>query len=425
EHLAREVAVLGTLGVQIKTNTRVDSTDDLVKDGYNAVFVAVGAHKGHRLGIEGEVPSRVMDCVAFLREVSLGRKVEVGQRVVVIGGGSSAIDAARTALRLGAKQVTIVYRRTAGEMPALASEVEEAQEEGVNFRYLAAPVCFITGGEHPSVQCVEMQLGELDASERPRPIPKEGSEFLMDADLVIAAIGQAPEVPAGFGLALNKGLIGVDPETLATPKAGVFAGGDAVSGPASVVEAIAAGKKAAASIHRYLGGVGFVSDMPKVADPAPHLGKEERFAFVPRVPVNSLPLVGRLAGFAEVDLGYDEALAVSEAKRCLQCDLRFCISPPLLPPEKWLELTADQADKVPEVEGVYQLLSEEKAIIQISGVSNLRQALQEQVGHAKARYFLWEAYPMYTKRESELIQEFLQEHGRLPEGNDALDDLFD
>ena len=422
EHLKSEVASVEALGVDIRTNTRVDSVDALMNDGFNAVFVAVGAHRGHQLGIEGEDASRVVDCVAFLREVSLGRKVEVGRRVAVIGGGSSAIDAARAALRLGAKEVKIVYRRSAGEMPAMASEVDEAVEEGVKFHYLAAPVCFISGGK---VQCVEMELGEPDATGRPRPLTKEGSEFLMDADLVIAAIGQVPDVSPDFGLPLKRGVIEADLETLSTAKAGVFAGGDAVTGPASVVEAIAAGKKAAASIHRYLGGQGFVSDLPQVADPAPYFGREEGFASVARVAVPALPVSERVPGFAEVELGYDEALAVAEAKRCLQCDVRFCISAPFMPPEKWLELLAEHVSQVPEAEGVFQLLNAEKQILQISGVGNIREALQGQLGHAKARYFLWEGDPMYTKRESELIQEYLQEHGKLPEGNDIMDDLFD
>lgn len=425
EQLKREVASVQALGIEIKTNTRVENVDALTKDGFDAVFVAVGAHRGHRLGIEGEEHPKVSDCVAFLREVSLGHKVEVGKKVVVIGGGSSAIDAARTALRLGASQVTIVYRRSAGEMPALASEVEEAIEEGIRFNYLAAPVCFITGGENPRVQCVEMELGELDASGRPRPLPKEGSEFLVDADMVVAAIGQAPEVSSDFGVALNRGLIQADPETLATSKAGVFAGGDAVLGPSSVVEAIAAGKKAAASIHRYLGGQGFVVDMPIVGDPAPYLGREEGFACTARAPVPALAARDRISDFTEVELGYDEALAVAEAKRCLQCDVRLCISAAPMPPEKWVDLTTENVAKVPEAEGVFTLLTADKEILQISGVSNIQEALQGLVGQAKARYFLWEEDPMYTKRESELIQEFLQEHGKLPEGNEVLDDLFD
>ncbi len=421
EHLKKEVDGLKALGVEIKTDTRVDSVDSLKNDGYNAIFVAVGAHRGHRLGVEGEEHSRVMDCVAFLRETSLGNKVDVGKRVVVIGGGNAAIDASRTAVRLGATDVTIVYRRSADEMPALDSEVKEAEDEGVKFQFLAAPVCFISGGK---VQCVEMELGEPDASGRPRPTPREGSEFMVDADLVIAAIGQAPEVPESFGIPVRRGLVEVNSETLSTSVSGVFAGGDAVTGPASVVEAIASGKKAAASIHRYLGGQGFLNDMPEVGQLNSQLGREEGFASVSRVAVRSLPASDRAKTFGEVDLGYDEALAVAEAKRCLQCDLRFCVSEPVLPPEKWLELTGANVAKVAEGEGVFQLLREDKSIFQISGVMNMREALEGQLGNAKAKYFLWEEDPMYTSRESQMIQEYLQQHGKLPEGNDALDDLF-
>jgi NADPH-dependent glutamate synthase beta subunit-like oxidoreductase len=426
ELLQKGIKEIEDLGVEIKTNAKVDSLETLLQDGHDAVFVAIGAHKGHKMGIQGEEAGRVMDCITFLRELNLGSSLPVGKKVVVIGGGSSAVDAARAALRLGAKEVYVVYRRSREEMPALASEVEEAVQEGVQFRYLAAPVCFITDGDQPKVQCVEMELGELDSTGRPRPTPVEGSEFLMDADLVITAIGQAPDLPPGFSLkASNAGLLQADPDTLATSQPGVFAGGDAVSGPASVVEAIAMGKRAAASIHRYLGGKGFVDDQVQLEKPNPHLGRDEDFASWARTPMPTLGGKERLASFAEVELGYDEKLAVKEAKRCFQCDLRFFISPVMLPPEKWLEFKEENLETVPEVEGVFQLLDENKEILQISGVSDLRQGLRAQLSNPKARYFLFEEDPMYTKRESELIQEYLREHGRLPEGNEVSDDLFD
>jgi NADH-quinone oxidoreductase subunit F len=318
--LKAEIKEIEDLGVDIKTNTSVDSLDELFEEGYNAVFLATGAHQGMKIGVKGEKSPGVLDCVTFLREVSLGKKVKVGDRVAVIGGGNAAIDSARTALRLGAKEVTIVYRRTQAEMPASAEEIEGATTEGVEIRFLAAPSRITSQDGKLRLECLEMRLGEVDASGRPRPEPIKGSEFTLDFDTIIAAVGQRPEIPAQFNISLGRGnTIEVAPDTLATSREGVFAGGDVVSGPASVIEAIAHGREAAISIDRYLGGKGEIEET--LAPPEAPMKALEEAEEEPRVEIPALPVLKRLKGFDLVELGLSEKMAVKEAERCLRCDL--------------------------------------------------------------------------------------------------------
>jgi NADH-quinone oxidoreductase subunit F len=316
--LRADIKEIEDIGVDIKTNTRVDSLDEL--QDYNAVFLATGAHQGIKIGVKGEDGPGVMDCVSFLREVSLGKRVGVGERVAVIGGGNAAIDSARTALRLGAREVTILYRRTRGEMPASAEEIEGAIAEGVKIEFLVAPSRIARKNGGVELGSIRMRLGAIDASGRPRPEPIEGSEFLMSFDTIIAAVGQRPEVHAQFNLTLGQGnTIQVDPETLATSREGVFAGGDAKNGPASVIEAIADGRQAAISIDKYLGGKGEIDEI--LAPPEEITAPLEEVAEGGRSEVPALPLAERLKSFKLVELGMGEKAAIGEAKRCLRCDL--------------------------------------------------------------------------------------------------------
>ena len=318
--LTAEIKEIEDIGVEIRTNTRVDSIERLFEEGYNSIFVAVGAHQGLSIGVEGEESPRVMDGVNLWREVSLGRKVELGDRVAVIGGGNAAIDSARTALRLGAKEVTIVYRRTQAEMPANPEEIEEALAEGVQLYILAAPSRIISQNGHVEMESIRMELGAMDASGRRRPEPIKGSEFTMEFDTIIAAIGQRPEIPHQFNLATGRGnAIETDPDTLATSIEGVFAGGDAVTGPASVIEAIAAGRQAAISIDKYLGGSGVIDEV--LAPPEEAVGALEEAEEKRRPLMPTLPLEQRTGDFSQVELGYSEEMAIEEAERCLRCDL--------------------------------------------------------------------------------------------------------
>jgi len=336
EKLEEEINEIKAVGVDIRLNTKVESLDRLFKEGYHAIFVAPGAHKGLKMGCKGEDQACVIDGATFLREVKLTPGMKSGEKVAVIGGGNVAIDAARTSLRLGAKEVTIIYRRTRAEMPASPEEVEAAHEEGIKFLFLAAPVEVVSGKKGINLICIRMELGEPDASGRRRPVPIKGSEFSLEFDTVIAAIGQQPDIPAGFNLKIERGnTIKADPETLFTGVPGVWAGGDAVSGPASVIEAIAAGRKAASEIDKYLGGNGDISEeLERKHQFDPCVGKEEGFFERVRPKMPALPVEKRITNFAEVELGYSEAAAMSEGKRCLQCQMRKLIKPAPRPPKK-------------------------------------------------------------------------------------------
>ena len=322
--LRGEIEEIKTVGVDIKTNTKVDSVEGLFKQGYDAVFVAIGAHEGIKLGVEGEDIPGVIDCATFLREVSLGRKVKVGDRVAVVGGGNAAIDSARTARRLGAKKVTLVYRRSRTEMPANPEEVEAALDEGIECYFLAAPTRVYIQDSELKLECIRMQLGEPDASGRRKPEPVKGSEFTMSFDSVIAAIGQRPGVPEKFGLPVGRGnTIEADKDTLATGAKGVFAGGDAMSGPASVIEAIAAGRRAAVSIDKYLGGEGVIDEA--LASPEEKLAPLTVAEKGRRVHPPELSTEERVSSFGEVELSLTEEMAAKEGGRCLRCDLAYTV----------------------------------------------------------------------------------------------------
>lgn len=334
EKLDAEIDEIKAAGVDIKLNTRIESINSLFEQGYDAVFAAPGAHRGTKMGVDGENSPGVFDGATFLKEVNLGKKIDVGDKVAVIGGGNVAFDAARVSLRLGAKKVTIVYRRTRAEMPASAEEVAAALEEGIEILFLAAPVKISREGNRVKLTCTRMELGEPDTSGRRRPVPIKGSEFTTEFSSVITAIGQTPDIPADFKLKLGRGnTIQADSETLATSSKGVWAGGDAVSGPASVIEAIAAGRQAASAIDKYLGGTG---DIEEVLEPKgeynPCVGKEEGFFDWARALMPAISVKERAANFAEVDLGLSDEAAIKEGKRCLQCAVRCLIIPPPPPP---------------------------------------------------------------------------------------------
>lgn len=258
--VANEIAYIEDVGVEIKIGLEFGkdiTLESLRNEGYKAVFVAIGTQLSRRMEVLGEDLDGVIHVIEFLRAVSLGQYVDVGERVAVIGGGNSAIDAARTAKRLGAKAVMILYRRTQNEMPALPHEIKAAEREEIKFHFLVAPKRIIgENGKVKAIECLRMRLGEPDASGRRRPIPISFSEHQYEVDLVIPAIGQIPEkscIPAELlDEKARRALIPVDPITMETKAPGVFAGGDIVSGPASIIQAVGAGKQAAVSIHRYL-----------------------------------------------------------------------------------------------------------------------------------------------------------------------------
>jgi NADPH-dependent glutamate synthase beta subunit-like oxidoreductase len=288
------------------------------------------------LGLPGEEDPRVLDGLSVLRDIKLGQTPDVTGQVAVVGGGNVAMDVARSALRLGAEKVTVIYRRTREEMPAYDEEIEEAFAEGVEMQFLTNPVRVLPGEDKLNVECVRMELGEPDESGRRRPVPVEGSEFILPVDRLLVAIGQQSIVPEHYGIMVNKrGRIEIDLESRACSREGVFAGGDVQTGPASVVEAINAGREAAKNIDRYLGGDGDIAQhfLPEHEDFPKRLGRVEHYAEEDRAEMPMRPVAERLKGFPEVELGFDQKTAAAEADRCLRCQLRLEIKDAPLPPE--------------------------------------------------------------------------------------------
>jgi len=317
--LRDEIQEIEMAGVEIRLNTRVESLGSLFEQGYQAIFLAIGAHEEMKLGVEGEDLPGVMGCVELLRRFNLREQVEVGNRVGVIGGGNVAIDSARVALRLGARKVAIFYRRTQNEMPAGPIEMERALEEGVEIIFLVAPSRIFRENDALKLELIRMELREPDASGRRRPLPIKGSEFATELDTLIAAIGERPDVSVGFQLEVERGNILKVNEDLSTSREGVFAGGDCVSGPALVIDAISQGRKAAQSIDRYLGGKGDIEEQLVPAEEA--ITWLEGASTGGRLAtISYLPPQTRIKGLSEVEQGMNWETAVAEAQRCLQCN---------------------------------------------------------------------------------------------------------
>lgn len=326
--LQMEIEAIQRAGVTVKTNSPVTNLTALLNGGYKTILIAVGAHRNRKLGIPGEDAEGVIDPITFLRNQNLGVAISpLGERVGIIGGGNTAIDAARTALRLGARTVTILYRRTRAEMPAVAQEVETALEEGVRMEFLVAPVKVISeNGKLKAVEFIRTKLGEPDATGRRRPISVAGSEFSLEIDTLMPAISQDADlgfIPDGFGLDVSEGRVAVDRETFMTTKEGVFACGDAVTGPSDVTTSMASAKIAADLIHKYLRGEKLLREYrpvtPSVLIEPIEVPEDEAATFCrPQMP--RLPPEQRKRNFNEVELGFSKAMAIPEAKRCLRCD---------------------------------------------------------------------------------------------------------
>ncbi|MBN1367814.1 MAG: FAD-dependent oxidoreductase [Dehalococcoidales bacterium] len=319
--LQKEIDDIKELGVEIKLNSPVKDATGLLKDGYQAVFIATGAHQGMKMGIPGEELTGVYDAIEFLRNINLGNPVELGKRVAVIGGGNSAIDSARVAVRKGA-EVHLVYRRERGDMPAIDEEIKAAEEEGVKFHFLSNPVKILGTANVKGLVITQMELGEFDRSGRKVARPVAGSETQIEVDTVIEAIGQRPDTSIIKG---EGTVIAADKRTLATAQPGIFAGGDAVTGPQTVIEAIAQGQRAASSIKRYLKGEALSPRISRdgyepiaIPQTAP---TDEETKEKARIIEAEIPVKERLVSFKEVSLAYTPEEARQEAARCLRCDL--------------------------------------------------------------------------------------------------------
>jgi len=337
EILNAEVDLVTSLGVEIIYNTKVGediTIDQIWEKGFKAIFIASGLHDSASLGCEGEDQCYMgyMPGVEYLRKINLGEQVNLGDSVAIIGGGNVAMDCARSAVRLGVKEVHLIYRRSRNEMPANKAEIDAAEEEGIKFHLLANPTCILEdGGTVSGMECVKMELGEPDESGRRRPIPMDGSEFILSADTVIPAIGQVADfcfLNDDCGMDVTKwGTLVVNEENMASDTPGIFAGGDAVLGASTVIEAIASANRAAEAIDKYLSeGKSYVSKNTRLEKHIEQTGVYEEKT-VPemigdreRQEEEVMPVEKRMYGFDEAELGFKcPEIAVEEAGRCVKC----------------------------------------------------------------------------------------------------------
>jgi heterodisulfide reductase subunit A len=335
EELRQEINYIERLGVVIRCGVEIgkDVTIESIKNDFDALFIGTGAPRGLLLGVEGEDLRGIMDGLRFLRAVNSGESVSLGKTVAVVGGGNTAVDCARTAKRLGSENVKLIYRRTRDEMPAAGEEIDALLHEGVEIQFLTTPVRFHgEKGKLASMECVRMELGEPDVSGRRRPVEVKGSQFTAPVDAVITALGQATETAfaEAVGVAFGKGAtITIDPLTGATGVPGVFAGGDVVTGPAYVVDAIAAGQRAAASISRFLKGEEVAGaderQKPQKLTEAEVAALTGKFLRAERIPMPEVEVAERVTNFGEVAIGYNPEDAMAEASRCLAGQIEGCI----------------------------------------------------------------------------------------------------
>jgi NADH-quinone oxidoreductase subunit F len=333
--IQQDIDYITSRGVEIRYNTPINvnlTVEDLKKDGFVAVFIGAGAQRSQRVGIPGELEDTegFYYGLRFLRDIKVGKNVRVGRKVAVIGGGNVALDAARTALRLGADKVNIFYRRSRDEMLVTEVEYDEAVAEGVKVNFLVSPTRIMNDKwKVTGLQCIRMQLGEMDADGRRRPVTISGSDFFAEADTVIAAVGQAPDLsflPPESALERTRWeTLAVDANTLSTNVPGVFAGGDFVTGPGMVIHAIAAGRRGALAIDKYLRGdtsrVEMYDLKTEVILAPTTTPEEETWEQQSRIEIPTLPVEERKQSFEEIELSFSNKIAIQEAKRCLRCDL--------------------------------------------------------------------------------------------------------
>jgi formate dehydrogenase beta subunit len=325
-----EIRDIVNLGIEIRTNAPIESVDTLLNDGYDAILVAVGANKGLKLSIPGANGEGVLIGTDFLKAVNGGRHVEIGKKVMVLGGGNVAFDCARVALRLGAYEVLMACLECKSDMPAAADEIDQGETEGITVYPSRTFTRILRENEKiRGVEFLEVVSFTFDEDKNLEIKTIDDSKHTLEVDTVIFAVGQRPEIPTGLGLnTTSNGLVELDAYTFATNRDEVFAAGDAVTGTASVIKAIASGRKAAVAIVKFLGGRGNIDEkLAPVAEPEKYLGPEEGFAAMTRCEERYLPPGERVLGFCKVVEDMDEQAVENEAKRCLQCDLRLKIRP--------------------------------------------------------------------------------------------------
>ncbi len=431
--LDKEIEEILSIGIEFKPNVIIGkdlTIDQLKSDGYDAVFIGIGAQKSKCIDIEGSDHHDVLLGTEFLFKIGEDKNITLKERVVVIGGGNVAIDVAMTAKRSGAKNITIVCLEQRKEMPAYSCEIDSALAENI----LLIP----SWGPH-KIDIKDNKITGIELIECFRVFDKNGefnpqfndTKKNIKTDQIIIAIGQ--EADLSFvrdidKISVDKGLIIVNQETLETKKENVFAGGDAANTPdMAIIYAIAAGRKAASSIDIKLGGDGNIYEsLFKCEKPSPFIGEDKEFAFKTRQKVPELDPLTRHRNFKEIYKGFNEEQAVFEAKRCLQCDLRLYMRCNPSPIENLLAFNDENINRLPETEGVFQLLDKNHNVLVIKGCNNLsKELLTQKEDKENAEWFEYEENKMYSQRESELIQKYLQEYGKMPGiGDDDIDDLF-
>ncbi|MGD2100514.1 MAG: FAD-dependent oxidoreductase [Desulfobacterales bacterium] len=427
--LDSEIADILALGIRLQTG-RTLGKDFTLKAlsavGYDAVFLGTGAPASRRIELDGCNSADVIWAIDFLQQVAQGADIRLKKRVVVIGGGNVAVDAAMTALRCGAVEVKMICLEGGDEMPASMRDLEAARAEGIEILPSRGPGRVISeNGKVTGLDLVEC-TGVLNETGEFCPQFGRTTECI-PMDQLIIAVGQATDLSLlndGSPIKVDRGMIVVNPDSLETDAKGIYAGGDVTAAPGTIIDAIAAGRRAAASIDQALGGTGVIDEILFARDtPDPFLGKDNGFTAWSREKVPQLDPATRIHGFEEIAMSYDDEQAMREARRCLQCDLRLHIGRNPLPPEPWLPFDVEHVNRVPESEGVFQLLDRAQHVLRIKGSVNLRRellgALQDK---QSATLFIYEEHKLYSQRESELLQQYLKEHGRMPGGEE--DDLF-
>lgn len=432
--LDREIRSVFDLGVEFRACRSLGkdfTLEQLKHDGYEAIFLALGAQSSRRIPLEGANHPDVFWGLDFLERMTEGEEVFLKERVLVVGGGSVAVDVARTALRRGAREVTMVCLEKREEMPAQGCELEGAIREGVRLIHSWGPRRIVM--DNGSIKGLELIrcVSVVDDRGVFSPSFNEVTQ-MVEGNQVILAVGQLPELSfleadceADKGMQVTRGLIVVEQETLQTGLEGVYAGGDVTNLPGAIVLAIAAGRKAASAMDRALGGSGEVEGaLSQRGAPSQYLGRHEGFASRPREKLPELPIERRREGFDEVCQGFTDERALREAARCLQCDLRLTMGCNPAPPKRVVPFDQGHVREVPEEEGVFILYDCEHKVLAIEGTVDLRKELIRALkSNGEAAWFEFEPDRMYSKRQSELIQKYVQEHGQMP-GGGRDEDLF-
>jgi NADPH-dependent glutamate synthase beta subunit-like oxidoreductase len=429
EVIDRDVERVLAMGVAFRPSVRIGcdvQTDELLQQ-HDAVLLAVGAQKSKRIELDnGELPG-VYWGLDYLKHSVAGHAPRLAGSTLVVGGGSVAVDCAMTALRSGATDVTLCALETREELPAYPADLALALEEGVKLMPSWGPRRVLErDGRAAGLELVRC-TSVIDSNGAFAPTFDDTIGESVEGETVILAIGQVLEDDALPGVATlgdnAHSPAGVDGE-FATDVEGLFACGDAVAGTSTVVEAIRSGREAALAMDRHLGGSGVKAKPFRTGRGEPRLGRIDGFAAAERVLIPREPHESRRRTWEEVTGGLTRAAAMTEAMRCMQCDLRFDLAAAPTPPQRLRAVTVVEIDALPAAAGVYRLYDEGKTLYAIAGTPDLQSALREKLVSDKAAFFDHELNEMYTARESELIQQFLAEHGEMPSGEEDLDDLF-